>query len=110
VQMPLEDVRVTRTKHVVWSNQEFTQPNARLILLTALLENIWDYLRRILFLPVAEYVGTTSLIRLSQLSEYLNTWLFTKLWYFNVYTSVFTVQTGIIWYFTFWNFHNKKMQ
>jgi hypothetical protein len=78
--MPREDVRVTQTKHVAWSNQEFNQQNARLILLTALLENVFDHLRWILFLPVAEYVGSASLIRRSQFWERLNasmydTWL-----------------------------------
>jgi hypothetical protein len=73
VQMPREDVRLTRTKHVAWSNQQFTQQNARLILLTALLDNV---LRWILFLPVAEYVGSASLVRRSQFWERLNTSLF----------------------------------
>jgi hypothetical protein len=70
--MTREDVRVTRTKHVAWSNQQFTQQNARLILLTALLENVFDHLRWIVFLPFAEYIGSASLIRRSQFWEHLN--------------------------------------
>jgi hypothetical protein len=95
--MPPEDVRVKRTKHVVWSNEDFTQRSARLILLAALLENMWYHLRRILFLPEAEYVGWASLIRRSPLFEHFNysifdTWLFTKLWCFNMYAADF--ETG----------------